>query len=125
MDAGLDAVLESVPRAHDVHVLFVELEPVAFAALVDHLIHTRDNFSLADWATLVRAGIEISVESSARAENADGCLANVHNQPASFRYLFPRTNKNFLCCGWHFFLDDARLLMRDARNRCTYAASGV
>ena len=81
MPACLDVVFESVPRAYDVQVRFVEGESMAFAAFVDHFVHARDDFPLADRPALVSAFVQIGVEFSARAKNADRGLADINDQP--------------------------------------------
>ncbi len=101
MHAGLDVVFESVPWADDVQVRLIESESVAFAARVNHFVHSRDNFPLADGSALVRALVKIGVEVSANAKNADGGIAHVHDQTPAFRHLLARSYEYLLRSGWH------------------------
>ncbi len=101
MHARLDVVFKAVPRADDVQIRFIESESVAFAALVNHFVHARNNFSLADGSALVRALIEIGVEIPTDAENSDGRLTDVHDQPAAFRHALARSYEYLLRSGWH------------------------
>jgi hypothetical protein len=49
----------------------------------------------------VRAPIEIGVEISVHAKNADGDFTDVHNQAPAFRHALTRAYEHLLRCGWH------------------------
>jgi hypothetical protein len=71
VSAGLDAVLEAVPRANDVHIRFIPVLAMNLFGAVHHFDDTRQNTALADRPTGVGTGVFIGVELVVQPKDTD------------------------------------------------------